>query len=65
MSDNADEDNDIRGTLRATSKPTHSGLAEPIAVTGIVRPPWLAAVVDEVGVLTCSLAEAIASYASL
>ena len=46
-------------------EPTHSGLAEPIAVTGIVRPPWLAAVVDEVGVLTCSLAEAIASYASL
>ena len=65
MSDNADEDNDIGETLRATSKPTHSGLAEPIAVTGIVRRPWLAAVVDDVGVLTCSLAEAIASYASL
>ena len=43
----------------------HSGLAEPIAVTGIVRPPWLAAVVDEVGVLTCSLAEAIATYAAV
>ena len=30
----------------------HSGLAEPIAVTAVVRPPWLAAVVGEVGVVT-------------
>ena len=40
----------------------HSGLSEPIAVTGIVRPPWLAAVVDEVGVLTCTLGEALLAY---
>jgi len=42
----------------------HSGLAEPIAVAAIVRPPWLKAVVDEVGVLTCTLAEALALYAT-
>ncbi len=40
----------------------HSGLAEPIAVTAIVRPPWLAAVAGEVGVATCSLAEALTLY---
>jgi pimeloyl-ACP methyl ester carboxylesterase len=40
-----------------------SGLEEPIAVAAVVRPPWLAAVVDELGVATCSVAEAIAMYA--
>jgi len=40
----------------------HSGLAEPIAVTAIVRPPWLAAVAGEVGVSTSTLAEALALY---
>jgi len=40
----------------------HSGLAEPIAVTAVVRPPWLAAVADEVGVATCTLAEALELY---
>ena len=40
-----------------------SGLDEPIAVTAVVRPPWLAAVVDEIGVTTCSLDEALAMYA--
>jgi pimeloyl-ACP methyl ester carboxylesterase len=40
----------------------HSGLAEPIAVTTVVRPPWLAAVVDEVGVVTGTLAESLALY---
>lgn len=43
----------------------HSGLAEPIAVTAVVRPPWLAAVVDEVGVVTCTSSEALATYAAL
>ena len=37
-----------------------SGLDEPIAVCGITRPPWLAAVVDEVGVITCTIEEALA-----
>ncbi len=40
----------------------HSGLAEPIAVTAIVRPPWLAAVAGEVGVSTSTFAEALALY---
>jgi pimeloyl-ACP methyl ester carboxylesterase len=43
----------------------HSGLGEPIAVTGIVRPPWLAAVVDEADVITCTLAEALTLYAMI
>ena len=41
----------------------HAGAADPIAVAAIVRPPWLAAVVGEVGVVTCSLADALALYA--
>ncbi|HQZ37121.1 MAG TPA: alpha/beta hydrolase [Ilumatobacteraceae bacterium] len=40
----------------------HSGLAEPITVTAVVRPPWLAAVAGEVGVATGTLAEALALY---
>ncbi|MEP7202704.1 MAG: alpha/beta hydrolase [Ilumatobacteraceae bacterium] len=39
-----------------------SGLDEPIAVAAVVRPPWLAAVVDELGVTTCSVADALAVY---
>lgn len=39
-----------------------SGLEEPIAVAAIVRPAWLAAVVDELGVTTCSVADALATY---
>ena len=41
----------------------HSGLAEPISVTAVVQPPWLAAVASEVGVVTSTLAEALALYA--
>lgn len=40
----------------------HSGLAEPITVTAVVRPPWLAAVAGEVGVATSTVAEALALY---
>jgi pimeloyl-ACP methyl ester carboxylesterase len=40
-----------------------SGLEEPIAVAAVVRPPWLTAVVDEIGVMTCSVADALAVYA--
>ena len=43
----------------------HSGLTEPISVAAIVRPPWLAAVVDEVGVASCTVAEALATYAAV
>jgi pimeloyl-ACP methyl ester carboxylesterase len=40
-----------------------SGLDEPIAVAAVVRPPWLAAVVDEIGVATCPVRDALAMYA--
>jgi pimeloyl-ACP methyl ester carboxylesterase len=39
-----------------------SGLEEPIAVAAVVRPPWLAGVVEELGVMTCSVREALATY---
>ena len=42
-----------------------SGLDEPIAIAAKVRPPWLAAVADEVGAVTTSLAEALATYADV
>ena len=42
-----------------------SGLDEPIAVAAIVRPPWLAAVVDEIGVSIVPLADALATFAAL
>ncbi len=42
-----------------------SGVDEPIAVAAKVRPPWLAAVADEVGVLSATLDEALATYAAL
>lgn len=42
----------------------HAGLTEPIAVTAIVRPPWLAAVADEVGVVTTSITDALALYST-
>ena len=41
-----------------------SGLEDPIAVAAVVRPPWLAGVVEEVGVVTCSISDALAMYAS-
>lgn len=41
----------------------HAGAADPIAVAAIVRPPWLAAAVGEVGVVTCSLTDALELYA--
>lgn len=40
-----------------------SELAVPLAVCGVVRPPWLEAVVREPGVATESLAEALTRYA--
>ncbi|MEI8238082.1 MAG: alpha/beta hydrolase [Actinomycetota bacterium] len=43
----------------------HSGVDEPISVAAIVRPHWLAAVVDEVGVVERSLRESLAHYATV
>ncbi len=40
-----------------------SGLDEPINVSAVVRPTWLEAVLDEVGVASAPLAEALAVYA--
>lgn len=40
-----------------------SELDTPIAVTAVVRPEWLAAVVDEPGVTQCSVADALSLYA--
>jgi pimeloyl-ACP methyl ester carboxylesterase len=37
----------------------HSGLDEPLAVTARVHPPWLEAVVQEPGVVSCTIAEAL------
>ena len=42
----------------------HSGLREPIAVAAVVRPPWLVAVVDEVGVTERTLTDALATFAT-
>lgn len=39
-----------------------SGLDEPITVAAVVRPLWLAAVADEVGVAQASLRDALAEY---
>lgn len=37
---------------------------DPITVAAVVRPPWLAAVVAEPGVVVATVAEALASYSS-
>lgn len=43
----------------------HSGLAEPLTVSAVVRPPWLAAVANEVGVASRSVRDALATYAAI
>ena len=43
----------------------HSELEEPIAVAAVVRPPWLAAVVEEVGVSTTTVARALEAFAKI
>jgi pimeloyl-ACP methyl ester carboxylesterase len=43
----------------------HSGLDEPIAVAATVRPPWLEAVVAEVGVVERAFEAAVATYAAI
>lgn len=42
-----------------------SGLDAPIAVAGVVRPPWLTAVVEEPGVVVTTIPDALARYAAL
>lgn len=42
-----------------------SGLDEPVSVAAGVRPPWLEAVVDEVGVAETTLAQALTTYAAI
>jgi len=39
-----------------------SGLDRAVAVAAVVRPPWLAAVADEPGVLVCSTPDALARF---
>lgn len=41
-----------------------SGLEVPISVVGVVRPPWVEAVVDQEGVVEESLADALGRFAS-
>lgn len=41
-----------------------SGMEVPLTVVGVVRPPWLDAVVDHEGVLTDTIPGALARYAS-
>ncbi|MEX2207822.1 MAG: alpha/beta hydrolase [Myxococcota bacterium] len=59
---------DVRPPDYATSfarQATHlSGLERPISVCTIERPDWLRALVDEQGVETCELEDALASYAA-
>ncbi|MEZ5177158.1 MAG: alpha/beta hydrolase [Acidimicrobiales bacterium] len=61
--------NDIRPPDYATSfvrqAVQFSGLDTPVAVAGVVRPPWLAAVVQEPGVVESTLPDALARYAAL
>lgn len=42
-----------------------SGVDEPISVVAGVRPPWLEAVVDEVGVVETTLEQALLTYSAL
>jgi pimeloyl-ACP methyl ester carboxylesterase len=42
-----------------------SGLDAPLAIAAVVRPPWLAAVADEPGVVAEPLADALARFAAV
>jgi pimeloyl-ACP methyl ester carboxylesterase len=52
-------------TIFARLAVEHSGLDEPITVSAVIRPPWLAAVADEVGVAQASIPDALAAYAAV
>lgn len=51
----------VRLALDNSPLPKH---VNPVSVAAVVRPPWLAAVVDEVGTVETTLAEALAQYGS-
>ena len=51
-------------TVYARQALEFSGLDEPIVVACVVRPPWLAAVVAEPGVVTATVPDALARYAA-
>ena len=59
---------DVRPPDYATSfarQATHlSGIERPISVCTLERPDWLRAIVDEPGVETCEVEEALDVYAS-
>jgi hypothetical protein len=40
----------------------NSGMEEPITVASVVRPPWLEAVLDEMGITVGDAAQALATY---
>jgi pimeloyl-ACP methyl ester carboxylesterase len=42
-----------------------SGLEEPITVSAVIRPPWLAAVANEVGVVQASIRDALRAYQAI
>ncbi|MFZ4718796.1 MAG: alpha/beta fold hydrolase [Ilumatobacteraceae bacterium] len=42
----------------------HSGMDEPITVAAVVRPPWLEAVVDEMGVVVGDVEQALVTYSA-
>jgi len=52
-------------TIFARQALEFSGLDAPLVVTAVVRPPWLAAIVAEPGVVTATLPDALARYARL
>jgi len=43
----------------------NSGIDEPIAVAAVIRPPWLEAVVEELGVTVTTPERALATYAKI
>ncbi|MCU1394703.1 MAG: hypothetical protein JWM34_3131 [Ilumatobacteraceae bacterium] len=52
-------------TVYARLAVERSGLATPLTVSSVLRPPWLAAVADEVGVAEGSVPDALAAYATV
>ncbi len=42
-----------------------SGLDEPITVAAMIRPPWLAGIADEIGVVNATVRQALATYRTI
>lgn len=49
-------------TLFARMAVERSGLEQPITVSAVIRPPWLSAVADQVGVVQASIRDALRAY---